>query len=316
MVKLSMKEERFCANTECNLPLTRRSQKVYCGSACAGDYKRITLIQSWLSGKWDGSHKNGSLSNTVRNHLLKEADYKCSDCGWNKINLSTGCSPLEIDHIDGNSENNTHSNLRVLYPNCHSLTPTYKGLNVIGRGTRAYRKKYNQFDLVGLNHQDQTKTTCKCGAPKHRNANQCKACNNEKIQEKLKSVYPPNEVMVAEIKRISLTEYAPILDRTPKAIKAYLKKRGYTNDDLRIEREVKVVHCSTCAVQLTLEEVKMDRKRCAEHTVVSANYPPVEEIIAGVKELGYNGYARSIGLKYGSSVRKYLKKRNVVIDKD
>lgn len=37
---------------------------------------------------------------------------------------------LELDHIDGNPQNNTLSNLRLLCPNCHSQTPTYRGRNV------------------------------------------------------------------------------------------------------------------------------------------------------------------------------------------
>lgn len=308
-----MKEERFCANSQCNLLLTRRSQKAYCGSACASGYKQFILIQSWLNGEWDGSIKGGELSNSIKKYLLKEAGYKCSECSWNKINPSTGRSPLEVDHIDGNSENNAPSNLKVLCPNCHSLTPTYKGLNATGRGTRAYRKKYDQFDLVGRKEKDVARYICKCGASKERTARQCKVCHELDIQEKINLAYPPNEVMIAEIKRIGLTQYASTFGKTANALKAYLKKRGYKNDDLRIEREVKIVHCSSCAVQLTVEEVKMGRVRCAEHTVVSVEYPPVEEIIVGVKELGYDGYANSIGLKYGSSVRKYLKKRNVEI---
>lgn len=37
---------------------------------------------------------------------------------------------LELDHIDGNNENNNLSNLRLLCPNCHALTPTYRGKNI------------------------------------------------------------------------------------------------------------------------------------------------------------------------------------------
>lgn len=37
--------------------------------------------------------------------------------------------PLELDHIDGNSENNNLVNLRLLCPNCHALTATYRGKN-------------------------------------------------------------------------------------------------------------------------------------------------------------------------------------------
>lgn len=36
---------------------------------------------------------------------------------------------LEMDHIDGNNHNNERSNLEALCPNCHSLTPTWRGRN-------------------------------------------------------------------------------------------------------------------------------------------------------------------------------------------
>ena len=37
--------------------------------------------------------------------------------------------PLELDHVDGNRRNWTLSNLRLLCPNCHPLTGTYRGKN-------------------------------------------------------------------------------------------------------------------------------------------------------------------------------------------
>ena len=36
---------------------------------------------------------------------------------------------LEIDHTDGNAYNNVPSNLRLICPNCHSQTSTYKNRN-------------------------------------------------------------------------------------------------------------------------------------------------------------------------------------------
>lgn len=41
--------------------------------------------------------------------------------------------PLELDHVNGQRDDNRLENLRLLCPNCHALTPTYRGRN-IGNG--------------------------------------------------------------------------------------------------------------------------------------------------------------------------------------
>ena len=51
--------------------------------------------------------------------------------------------PIELEHIDGNSENNNLSNLKLLCPNCHSLTSTYRFLNV---GNGRYKRKQRYHD--------------------------------------------------------------------------------------------------------------------------------------------------------------------------
>jgi len=52
----------------------------------------------------------------------------CEMCGWHKRS-NDGRLPLELDHINGDSNDNRLENLRVLCPNCHSLQPTHRGRN-------------------------------------------------------------------------------------------------------------------------------------------------------------------------------------------
>jgi len=63
------------------------------------------------------------------------------ECGWDKRNPLSNKIPIELEHIDGNSENNMLENLKLLCPNCHSLTPTYKALNT-GNGRAFRRERY------------------------------------------------------------------------------------------------------------------------------------------------------------------------------
>ena len=70
-------------------------------------------------------------SNKLRLRLLEEGyfQYKCYNC--NLTEWLGSPIPLELEHIDGNSSNNLLDNLTLLCPNCHSLTPTYRGRNKI-----------------------------------------------------------------------------------------------------------------------------------------------------------------------------------------
>ena len=118
--------EKFCI--VCSRKINKGS-KLYCSQECYNKDRKRIFIEKWLSGKISGTTKTNLLSKTIRDYLLNRANYKCEQCGWNKTNFVTGKVPLQIDHIDGNYKNNRPENLRVLCPNCHSLTPTYGSLN-------------------------------------------------------------------------------------------------------------------------------------------------------------------------------------------
>ena len=97
----------------------------------------------WIRGEKDGGIgiTARNISGHLRRYLFKKFDNKCSQCSWNKKHPVTGVVPLEMDHIDGNSENNYENNLRLLCPNCHALTPFYKNLNK-GKGRKWRMDKY------------------------------------------------------------------------------------------------------------------------------------------------------------------------------
>ena len=62
---------------------------------------------------------------SIRKRILIEQDYKCNRCSltrWLDEDIS-----LELEHKDGNKKNNGRSNLECLCPNCHALTPTWRG---------------------------------------------------------------------------------------------------------------------------------------------------------------------------------------------
>ena len=108
---------------------TARSGYKYCSNACQIEFQHRSYIKRWKAGEESGLMCLGLVTRHVKRYLRKKFKNKCCLCGWSKVNSKTGLVPLVADHIDGNWRNNTESNLRLLCPNCDSLTPTYAGLN-------------------------------------------------------------------------------------------------------------------------------------------------------------------------------------------
>jgi predicted restriction endonuclease len=116
------------------LPIKGRS---FCSNNCQHDFEYKEFIRAWKEGKVDGGIGKSwiNVSKHIRRYLFEKYNSKCSRCGWGEVNPYTNTIPLELEHIDGNAENNVEENLTLLCPNCHSLTQTYKGANK-GNGRR------------------------------------------------------------------------------------------------------------------------------------------------------------------------------------
>ena len=70
----------------------------------------------------------------LKNHTCEE----CSLTSWRGKSIT-----FEIDHIDGDITNNELTNLKLLCPNCHSQTKTWRGRN-INNG----KKKFSNEEIL------------------------------------------------------------------------------------------------------------------------------------------------------------------------
>ena len=125
-----------CINCNKNI----KNKNKYCSIKCQKEYEYNIFIKKWKNGDIDGMRGEYQISMHIKTYLFKKYNNRCAKCGWGEVNQYTGKIPLEIDHIVGNYKNNREDNLRLLCPNCHSLTSTYKGANF--NNGRKTRKKY------------------------------------------------------------------------------------------------------------------------------------------------------------------------------
>lgn len=128
----------FCGK---EIPRGVHRRRKYCDSKCHDamrfNEKTKLLGQGILSPK------------TLRKILINEIGNKCEICGsteWLGEPI-----PVVLDHINGNSDNDSRENIRLVCPNCDAQLPTFKARNK-GNG-RSARKSYrkNRYYKTKLN---------------------------------------------------------------------------------------------------------------------------------------------------------------------
>jgi hypothetical protein len=127
--KIKISTQKYCLN--CG----KKARKKYCSSNCQHEYQQKEIIKKIENGDTTLNFRH------YKKYLIQKYGNKCMKCGWNEINPISGLIPIQLEHKDGNSENHNLNNLELLCPNCHSLTPTYMGLNK-GNGRYKRRERY------------------------------------------------------------------------------------------------------------------------------------------------------------------------------
>lgn len=135
LVNKKTSECLFCSTA---FVVPKGSTGLYCSFNCSAEHKVKIRIDEWLSG--------GKIASkaSVKKYLLEDQNNSCASCGI--LNVWNG-KPIvfDLEHKDGNSDNNLRENLELICPNCHSQTDTYKGKNKgNGRFIRMQRYYSNQ----------------------------------------------------------------------------------------------------------------------------------------------------------------------------
>ncbi len=179
--------------------------------------------------------KNSSHSTQhLKHRLLKEGlkEYKCESCGFNTW-LGEPI-PLELDHIDGDKFNNIFENLRLLCPNCHSQTPSYRGKNKNKQSKYDYsQKEYLTYVGKKYLHPKQqkkkihiNKTCSDCDKIISESAIRCKKHAGLGIRAKI--TWPDPNDIVKELQTKSYLELSKELGVSDNAIRRYLLRRDIT----------------------------------------------------------------------------------------
>lgn len=214
--------------------------------------RNITKYELDISHFTGQAHNRGKIlvdnpvsRETIKKRLISERGHHCERCKrtiWFDIPIT-----LEVDHTDGNTDNNDYSNLMLMCPNCHSQTPTWrraKSSFIENPATicpecngkkkhRSLRCKDCYQSSKGNWKSGENSTNnpnyyllekkCSCGTLISDKAAQCTKCAHKK---QLKIEWPDIDVIIAGIRETSYSAMGRKLGVSDNAIRKYLKNNG------------------------------------------------------------------------------------------
>lgn len=155
-------------------------------------------------------------SNQLRKRLIKEGYFecKCSCCGNDK--WLGQIIPLELDHINGIKSDNRLENIRIICPNCHALTPNYRGKNI--------KKEKIAKNVVPKERKKAKQNSCiVCGVEIVKKRKRCKNCHSKFI---LKIDWPLIEELEKMLEKFSYSSIGRQLGVSDSAVRKRAKKYG------------------------------------------------------------------------------------------
>lgn len=133
------REHLNCVGCGTLIPKDKNYTQKYCSRDCGVKHKvssnKMRILDEFLSGQ------SKSLKSVhIREHVFNRQNNVCAICGSPPFHNGKVLA-FVMDHIDGNSDNNTSDNARLVCPNCDSQLPTFKSRN-IGKGRHYRRVRY------------------------------------------------------------------------------------------------------------------------------------------------------------------------------
>jgi len=182
-------------------------------------------------------------TDAIKKRLVKERGHQCECC--QKTMWLGGSIVLELDHVNGDRFNNTRENLQLLCPNCHALTPTYRGKNISQESKESMSVRMKQRGLKSTkdntsrspNHSAcKGKTSaikiipqalfcqdCNCQVKTKSKTGRCLPCHAKASR---KTTRPPLEILMSEVANSSFVAVGRKYGVSDNAIRKWLRAEG------------------------------------------------------------------------------------------